>query len=76
MNRDGIISVAVSDIEKRLRRHNQNSVRATKHRGPFKVIYKEEYSSRSEALKREHEIKSYKGNNKFDKLFTTYVPIV
>ncbi|MDD3234329.1 MAG: GIY-YIG nuclease family protein [Candidatus Omnitrophica bacterium] len=58
------------DIEKRLKRHNQNSVRATKARGPFRVVYREGFSSRTEARRRENEIKSYKGNDRFKRLLT------
>jgi predicted GIY-YIG superfamily endonuclease len=50
-----------------LKRHNQNSVRSTKGKGSFEVIYQEKYENRTEALKREHELKSYKGNAKFKK---------
>ncbi|MFZ2386009.1 MAG: GIY-YIG nuclease family protein, partial [Candidatus Omnitrophota bacterium] len=64
------------NIEERLKRHNQNSVRSTKHKGPFKVVYKEEFSGRSEARKRELEIKGYKGNDRYKRLLVDSVPIV
>ncbi|MBI5872846.1 MAG: GIY-YIG nuclease family protein [Candidatus Omnitrophica bacterium] len=56
------------ELEKRVRRHNQNSVRSTKNKGPFKVIHKEEYFTKTEARKREFQIKSYRGNSKFKRL--------
>ena len=52
----------------RLRRHNQNSVRATKHKGPFRVIYKEEFNTKTEAQRREHQLKRYKGGRAFKRL--------
>ncbi|MBU1727288.1 MAG: GIY-YIG nuclease family protein [Candidatus Omnitrophica bacterium] len=51
---------STSNIETRLRRHNQNSVRSTKNKGPWELVYKAEFVSRSEARKREIQIKSYK----------------
>ena len=56
------------DIAKRLSRHNSNSVRSTKNRGPFKIVFKEEFSTRTEARKRENQLKSYKGNKAFTRL--------
>ena len=56
------------DINRRLKRHNQNSVRSTKHKGPFKIIYSEELNTRTEARKRENQLKQYKGSKAFRKL--------
>ena len=54
-----------SDLEKRLRQHNDlgnNFSKYTKrNKGPWKLIYKEEVSTRSEALRREKFLKSGKG---------------
>ena len=52
----------------RLKRHNQNSVRATKYKGPFKLVYQEVFHTRTEARKRENQIKRYKGNSNFQAL--------
>ena len=49
-----------ANIIRRLRKHNQNSVRSTKHKGPFKIIYKEAFNTRTEARKREYQLKNYK----------------
>ncbi|MEO0896431.1 MAG: GIY-YIG nuclease family protein [Bacteroidota bacterium] len=49
------------DLEERLLRHNENRERATKSRGPWKSIYFEEFSTRSEAMKREKFFKTYAG---------------
>jgi putative endonuclease len=56
------------DIEKRLKRHNGKLVRSTKAYAPWEIVYAENYSSKAEALRREMEIKKYKGGIKFKKL--------
>ncbi len=56
------------DINKRLKKHNTNSVRSTKNKGLFKIVYREEFSTKVEARKRENQIKSYKGNSSFKRL--------
>jgi putative endonuclease len=48
------------DLIKRLIRHNYGYNRSTKRGIPWKVVYFEEYSTRTEAYKREMEIKRYK----------------
>ena len=57
-----------SNIKRRLEEHNRNKTRSLKNKGPFELIYQENYNSLSEARKREFEIKSYKGGNAFKKL--------
>ena len=65
------------DIAIRFKRHNQNSVRSTKHKGPFQIAYQEEFGTKTEARKRENELKRYKGNSFFRRLLQeTSVPIV
>lgn len=51
-----------SDLDSRLKSHNQLSTKGftVKYR-PWKVIYTEIFSSKSEALKRERQLKSAKG---------------
>jgi len=56
------------DIEERLFRHNNGKVKSTKFYRPWEVIHEENYNSKSDAYKRELEIKSYKGGIKFKKL--------
>ena len=57
-----------ADIQARLDFHNKGLQRSTKGRTPFKLVYSEEFETRSEALKREKEIKSWKGGIKFQAL--------
>ncbi|MDD5004950.1 MAG: GIY-YIG nuclease family protein [Candidatus Omnitrophica bacterium] len=62
------------DLETRLKKHNQNSVRSTKHKGPFKVVHKEKFDSRTEARQRENQLKNYKGGRAFRKLIEELQP--
>lgn len=50
-----------SDLQKRLFEHNTGMSKYTKRYLPWKIIFKEEFDSRSEAMKREKELKSQKG---------------
>jgi putative endonuclease len=56
------------NVASRLLRHNSGQVRSTKHGTPWEIVYTEKYQTRSEAYKREFEIKSYKGGILFKKL--------
>lgn len=49
-------------------KHNLGQVRATKSGVPWNVIYLEQKATRSEAIRRELQIKSYKGGEAFKKL--------
>ena len=46
-----------SNLQDRLKRHNQGRSRYTKNRGPWKLVYQESFTSRSEAVRREQECK-------------------
>ncbi len=48
--------------------HNDGKNKSTAHRRPLKLIYSEEFADKTGALKRERQIKSYKGGNEFKKL--------
>ena len=56
------------DVEARLHFHNSGKQRSTKSRIPFRLILVEEYPDRETALKREKQIKSWKGGEAFKKL--------
>ena len=49
------------DMSNRLKRHNQGKVRSTKAYKPWKVIYTEEFETKSEAYQREMFFKSIDG---------------
>src|ERR1700752_1165372 len=59
---------STSNIERRLKFHNTGLQKSTKSRTPFKLIHSESFDSKEEALKRERQIKSYKGGEAFKKL--------
>ncbi len=55
-----------SDLESRLKRHNgllRNKSKSftSKNKGEWKLIYKEEFNTRKEAINREKQLKSYRG---------------
>ncbi len=57
--KDGNLYIGhASDLEKRIRVHNQGRVRSTKSRTPFELIYKEIVNSREDAITREKFLKS------------------
>ena len=57
-----------ADVEARVRFHNSGLQRSTKGRIPFQLILFEECPSRELALKREKQIKAWKGGAAFQKL--------
>ena len=57
-----------ADAAERLRRHNKGDYKFTKGHMPWKLIYKEEYNSRSEAVKRERFLKSGQGRKYLDEV--------
>ena len=56
------------DVASRLAFHNAGLQRSTCSRIPFRLVYTEEFPDRHAALKREKEIKRYKGGNSFKRL--------
>ena len=52
---------STSDLTKRMSNHNSGKVKSTKHRRPLKLIYSEEFDSKTEAIKRENFFKSMDG---------------
>ncbi len=46
------------DIDNRLKQHNNGRVRATKHRIPFKLVYKEYFNELKLAVRREKFLKN------------------
>ena len=57
-----------TDVEARLKVHNDGLQRSTRSRVPFKLILFETYETKEEALKREKQIKGFKGGHSFKKL--------
>jgi putative endonuclease len=57
-----------SDLEARLRRHNQGRSAYTRDRAPWKLLYKEGLNSKAEAMRREKEIKARKSRKFIEQL--------
>jgi putative endonuclease len=56
------------NVNKRLREHNSGKCRYSSGKRPWKLIYQEEYKSRSEAIKRERFLKSGQGRKYLDEV--------
>lgn len=50
------------NIEKRLEFHNTDKSKYTSAKGPWKLVYHEEFGTRSEAMKREKQLKKQNRN--------------
>lgn len=65
---DGTLYTGVAkDVEKRIEEHNSDNVlgaKYTKYRRPVTLVYREPVNSRSEAVRRESEIKKLKRTQK------------
>jgi putative endonuclease len=60
--KDGNLYTGISaDVRRRLAEHNGGRVRSTKPRRPFRLLYTETFSSRSEAFVRETYFKTPEG---------------
>ena len=59
---------STSNVSARLVFHNNGLQRSTKSRVPFVLVYSETFSNKQDALKREKQIKSFKGGNAFKRL--------
>jgi len=49
-----------SDLQLRLRRHNEDKVFSTKGRGPWQLIHSESFATRSAAMTQERRLKALK----------------
>ena len=52
-----------SDLKNRIKDHNQGKTKSTRHRTPFSLVYYEAYKNKTDARKRELELK----NNSYQK---------
>jgi putative endonuclease len=52
-----------SDLEKRLSQHNSGKTKYTSRKIPWKVVYREEITTKSEALKRERFLKKQRNRD-------------
>ena len=56
------------DLNRRIKEHNSGKTKSIVAYVPYELVYSEEYSLKSDARKRELQIKRYKGGNAFKKL--------
>ena len=49
-----------NNLSKRVLRHNTNTVKSTKNRGPWTIVHFETYSPRANAMKREKQLKHWR----------------
>jgi len=56
------------NIKLRLDRHNKGMSRSTKAGRPWKIVYVELYNTKSEAIKREYQIKRWKSRKMIEEL--------
>ena len=63
------------NLEKRLLKHQQGKTKSVKNRGEFEVMHVETFPTRAQAMRREKQIKSYKGGQAFEKLSQARTPV-
>ena len=51
-----------NDLFSRLKRHNNNENKYTKNKGPWKLIFSKEFELRTDAMKFEKKLKSFKNS--------------
>ena len=69
--RDGRFYVgSTSDLKERVRRHNAGRNVSTRHRTPFELVHSEVYDTKEDAVRREYQVKRYKGGEAFKKLIS------
>ena len=60
---------STNNLIRQLTEHNANKTISLKGKGPFWLVFKEIFNTKRAAMRREFEIKSFKGGNAFHKLF-------
>ncbi|MEI7424529.1 MAG: GIY-YIG nuclease family protein [Candidatus Staskawiczbacteria bacterium] len=72
LNNNSYYVGSCEDISVRFNLHNKGLVKSTKRYIPWKLMYKEEYKTLSEARKRESQIKSWKKRVAIERLFKDF----
>ncbi|MGH9803595.1 MAG: GIY-YIG nuclease family protein [Candidatus Acidiferrales bacterium] len=57
-----------NNLDARVVRHNSGWTRSGRNRGPWRLVYAEEFSTRSEAVRREREVKRWKSSRLIKRL--------
>ena len=63
-----------ADLVQRVGQHNAGLTKSTKNRGPWKLVYQEEYETRAEAMRREKFLKSGQGREQLKELLAKERP--
>ena len=63
-----------SDLQHRIGQHNTGVTRSTKNRGPWQLVYSEEFSARADAMSREKFLKSGQGREQLPVLIAGWRP--
>jgi putative endonuclease len=63
-----------ADLEQRVGQHNAGITKSTKNRGPWKLVYQEQFDTRAEAMRREKFLKSGKGRELLGELIAQQRP--
>jgi putative endonuclease len=56
------------EVQTRLAYHTANFSKSLKNRGPWELVHREQYATRSEAIRRESQIKSWKDRDMIERL--------
>ncbi|HWY26527.1 MAG TPA: GIY-YIG nuclease family protein [Candidatus Angelobacter sp.] len=59
---------STSDLEARLVHHNSDQSFSTKHRGPWALMYQEQFATLAEAMRRERYFKTGKGRDELKRI--------
>ncbi|WP_029289132.1 GIY-YIG nuclease family protein [Pedobacter sp. R20-19] len=62
-----------SDLEERLKKHNTNHSGFTGHTGDWQIVWVQSFTEKSDAVKREKQIKSWKSRRMIINLINTTV---
>ncbi|MGB2706283.1 MAG: GIY-YIG nuclease family protein [Candidatus Omnitrophota bacterium] len=65
---------SAADVENRIKQHNSNQTRSTRNKGPHILVYKETLATKTEARKRENQLKKLKGNRQLKRLIENTPP--
>jgi putative endonuclease len=57
-----------SDLERRLREHNEGLSRSTKHGRPWELVHREDFPTLAEAVRRERYLKTGRGREELQRL--------
>ena len=68
ISRESYYIGSTADLEDRLKRHNKGRSKYTKSGIPWELVYFEEFPTRSEAYRREMQLKSWKSKKRIIRL--------